>query len=61
MFDVSGNVGWVNVGTNADTRTFPVESIRRWWERLGRAAHPGATELLITAHGGGSKGPRLRL
>src|SRR5450759_3590555 len=61
VFDVAGNVGWVNVGTDADTGTFAVESIRRWWDRMGRATYPGATQLLITADGGGSNGSRLRL
>ena len=61
VFDVGGNVGWVNVGTDADTGTFAVESIRRWWTQIGRAAYPGAAKLLITADGGGSNGSRLRL
>jgi hypothetical protein len=61
VFDVAGNVGWVNVGTDADTGTFAVESIRRWWYRMGRATYPGATKPLITADGGGSNGSRLRL
>lgn len=61
VFDMAGNVGWVNVGTDADTGTFAVESIRRWWDRMGRAAYPGATQLLITADGGGSNRSRLRL
>ena len=61
VFDVAGNVGWVNVGTDADTGTFAVESIRRWWDRMGQATYPGATQLLITADGGGSNGSRLRL
>ena len=61
VFDVAGNVGWVNVGTDADTGTFAVESIRRWWDRMGRAAYPGATRLLTTADEGGSGGSRLRL
>ncbi|MGH3520010.1 MAG: ISAzo13 family transposase, partial [Haloechinothrix sp.] len=53
--------GWVNVGTDADTGAFAVESIRRWWNRVGQAAYPKATKLLITADGGGSNGSRLRL
>ena len=61
VFDVGGNSGWVNVGTDADTGAFAVESIRRWWNRMGKAAYPQATELLITADGGGSNGSRLRL
>lgn len=61
VYDVGGNSGWVNVGTDADTGAFAVESIRRWWNRAGQAAYPDATELLITADGGGSNGSRLRL
>ena len=30
--------------------------MRRWWYRLGQALYPEATELLITADAGGSKG-----
>jgi Rhodopirellula transposase DDE domain len=59
--DVTANTGWVNVGTDADTGAFAVESIRRWWHSVGRAAYPVATRLLITADSGGSNGSRLRL
>jgi transposase len=38
-----------------------VESIRRWWDTVGRSTYPTATKLLITADGGGSNGSRLRL
>ena len=31
IYDVTANTGWVNVGTDADTGAFAVESIRRWW------------------------------
>ena len=49
------------MGTDHDTATFAVESIRRWWYSMGRAPYPGAKRLLITADGGGSKGSRVRL
>jgi Rhodopirellula transposase DDE domain len=61
VYDVGANTGWVNVGTDADTGAFAVESIRRWWTTIGRLAYPGVTRLLITADGGGSNGSRLRL
>ena len=61
MYDVGANAGWVNVGTDADTGMFAVESIRRWWTKIGRSHYPGANRLLITADGGGSNGSRLRL
>jgi hypothetical protein len=61
VYDVARNEGWVNVGIDHDTAEFAVESIRRWWRRMGRYAYPEATELLITADGGGSNGYRTRL
>ncbi len=61
VYDVAANSGWVNVGTDGDTGEFAVESIRRWWTKIGRHAYPEATKLLITADGGGSNGSRLRL
>lgn len=61
VYDVGANTGWVNVGTDADTGMFAVESIRRWWTTTGRLAYPDADRLLITADGGGSNGARLRL
>jgi hypothetical protein len=61
VYDVTENVGWVSVGVDHDTAAFAVESIRRWWNLMGRPTYPDATELLITADGGGSNGSRVRL
>jgi Rhodopirellula transposase DDE domain len=61
VYDVAQNAGWVSVGTDHDTATFAVESIRRWWHSLGAAQYPGVQRLLITADGGGSNGSRVRL
>jgi hypothetical protein len=61
VYDVMRNEGWVNVGIDHDTSEFAVESLRRWWRRMGCRAYPSATRLLITADGGGSNGHRTRL
>lgn len=61
VFDMTRNEGWVNVGISRDTAEFALESIRRWWTGMGYLKYPGATELLITADGGGSNGYRIRL
>jgi len=61
VYDIAANQGWVNVGIDADTAAFAVESIRCWWERLGRARYPEASRLVITADCGGSNGARVRL
>jgi len=61
VYDLTANAGWVSVGIDHDTADFAVETIRRWWCHMGRALYPDATELLITADGGGSNGSRSRL
>jgi len=61
IYDIGQNTGWVNVGTDHDTATFAVESIRRWWRTMGQPEYPQARRLLITADCGGSNGARLRL
>lgn len=60
VYDIGNDEGWVNVGDTADTAEFAVESIRRWWNTMGKARFPDATRLLITADGGGSNGSRVR-
>ena len=61
VYDIAANQGWVSVGIDADTAAFAVESIRRWWQRLGKARYPYAARLLITADCGGSNGARVHL
>lgn len=61
IYELTRNKGFVNVGTDHDTATFAVASIRAWWRAQGRRAYPKAKRLLITADAGGSNGARLRL
>ena len=61
VYDLAKNEAWVSVGTDHDTSAFAVESIRRWWQTMGKPLYPHATRLLITADGGGSNGSRVRL
>ena len=61
VYDLAANAGWVNVGVDADTAAFAVESIRRWWQQLGQTRYPDAKRLIITADCGGSNGARVRL
>ena len=60
IYDVANDEGWVSVGDVADTAEFAVESIRRWWNTMGKPRFPDADRLLITADAGGSNGYRLR-
>lgn len=61
IYDMTHNIGWVNVGLDHDTSAFAVESIRRWWHSMGRELYPQAKHLMVTADGGGSNGYRIKL
>ena len=61
VYDLGRNEAWVSVGISSDTAEFAVESIRRWWKRLGHRPYPEAKRLLITADSGGSNSSRSRL
>jgi len=61
VYDIGSNTGWVSVGTDHDTASFAVETIRRWWNMMGKPRYVNASKLMITADGGGSNGSRVRL
>jgi len=61
VYDVAKNIGWVSVGISKDTAAFAVNSIRNWWQEMGKEKYPFATKILITADGGGSNSSRSRL
>jgi len=61
VYDVARDEGMVSVGVTNDTSAFAVNSIRAWWQHLGRKRYPNATTLTITADGGGSNSSRTRL
>ena len=61
IYDIANNIGWVNVGIDNDTASFAVESIRRWWNSMGKEAYSNARKLMVTADCGGSNGYRVKL
>ena len=61
IYDMTHNIGWVNVGIDHDTSAFAVESVRRWWYSMGKDLYPDAKQLMVTADGGGSNGYRIKL
>ena len=61
VYDIAADAGWVSVGTDHDTAEFAVATIATWWRKVGSAAYPAPSRLLITADGGGSNGYRTRL
>ena len=61
LYDAQRNVGFVYVGTSADTAEFAVDALQWWWQTAGHVDYPGVPAVLILADGGGSNGYRLRL
>ena len=61
VYDITLNSGWVNVGISSDTAEFAVNTIRTWWNEVGKQEYSESKELYINADGGGSNGSRVRL
>jgi transposase len=58
VYDLKRNNGVVNVGKSHNTAEFAVESIRQWWNIVGKYYYAECKNLLICADGGGSNGSR---
>jgi hypothetical protein len=61
IYDEAQNQGWVSVGISKDTAEFAVNTIRTWWQSMGKEQYGHTNKLLITADGGGSNSSRSRL
>lgn len=61
IYDEAQNQGWVSVGMSKDTAQFAVNTIRTWWQSMGKEQYGQANKLLITADGGCSNSSRSRL
>ena len=58
IYDLKKNEAFVNINTSCDTSDFACDSIRLWWNTIGKKKYPGATSILILADGGGSNSSR---
>ena len=61
IYDVTRDSGWVSVGVDHHTAVFAVETLQRWWLKMGSVAYPEAKRLLITADGGRFERQQQRL
>lgn len=61
IYDCTAGNGFVNVGVSSETAEFAVNSLRVWWNTIGREYYPLATEILIAADCGGGNSNRTRL
>ena len=58
VYNLNQNTGFINLGTSHDTGEFAVESIRRWWNAVGKNTFPAAKRIYINCDGGGSNSSR---
>lgn len=58
LYDLSENVGYIQIGTSHDTTEFACDSIRYWWNHYGKEHYPLATSILLMCDGGGSNSSR---
>lgn len=61
IYDLRHNLGYVAVGTSADTPEFAVDGIIWWWQLEDRPRFPDESKVLILSDAGGSDGYRPRL
>ena len=61
LYDLSYNLGYMNIGTSHDTSEFACDSIRHWWVNYGSILYPFATSILLLCDGGGSNSSRSYL
>lgn len=61
IYDMRHNVGYVAVGTTADTSEFAVDAICWWWGLAERPTFPDESKLLILCDAGGRNSCRFRL
>jgi len=60
VYDIGADEGWVSVGVDHETSAFAVNTLRTWWNSMGKTRYPRAKRLLLTADGGGANGYRRR-
>lgn len=58
LYDLSLNMGYVQIGISHDTGEFACDSIRYWWNHHGSIQYPKASSILILCDGGGSNSSR---
>jgi len=58
LYDMTDNVGYIQIGTSHDTSEFACDSIGYWWNTYGKVRYPQTDSILLLCDGGGSNGSR---
>lgn len=54
IYDLARNRGHLNIGLSHDTTQFACDSLRWYWNRIGKRCYPDATSILLLCDCGGS-------
>jgi Rhodopirellula transposase. len=54
IYDIRRNVGHINIGLSHDTSEFAADSLRWYWNRIGKQCYGGASSILLLCDCGGS-------
>jgi protein-disulfide isomerase-like protein with CxxC motif len=58
LWDLTYNIGYIQIGTSHDTSEFACDSVDYWWNTHGKFLYANATKILILCDGGGSNNSR---
>lgn len=61
LYDLSLNLGYIQIGISHDTSAFACDSLRYWWEHYGSKHYQTAGSILLLCDGGGSNSSRQYL
>lgn len=54
IYDIGRNAGHINIGLSRDTSRFATDSLRWYWNRIGKQCYPAASSILLLCDCGGS-------
>lgn len=54
IYDLARNRGHINIGLDHDTSEFACDSLRWYWNRIGKQCYPDAARILLLCDAGGS-------
>lgn len=61
LYDMTYNLGYIQIGTSYDTSEFVMDSIGYWWRTYGCLMYPSSGSILLLCDGGGSNSSRSYL
>lgn len=58
IYDIKRNEAVINIGIKNETAEFVCDSIKKWWNRIGRKHYVNSTEILVFCDAGGANSYR---